>query len=192
MQSASTTQIDHQRSNSMPRLRLGLAACTCALLVLPAAASARPGQRSFDQTYPVASRLCTKIAAGRGPAKLRPDASQVDGLCGTLKTSFTTAQGTYFATVTPLKEQATALVTATREACATRPSATCRTTREENAAALKGLRAKVAAAGKTYRASIESARQTFWSAVHSLRGGAAITPDSGTPPTPTVTLPTTV
>jgi hypothetical protein len=176
----------------MTRLRYALSASACALLILPAAASARPGQRSFAQTFPDASKLCTNIAAGRGPTKLRPDASQVDGLCGTLKTSFTTAQGTYYATVTPLKEEATALVTATREACATRPSTTCKTTREENKAALKGLRAKVATAGTTYRTSIESARQTFWTAIHSLRGGAGITPDTGTPPTPAVTLPTTV
>ncbi|HEY5196723.1 MAG TPA: hypothetical protein VIJ51_06825 [Solirubrobacteraceae bacterium] len=176
----------------MSRFRYGLAVSACALLVLPAAASARPGQRSFAVTYPHASQLCTNVAAGRGPVALRPDASQVAALCGTLKTSFTTTQGTYFATVTPLKEQATALVTATREACATRPSASCRTTRMENKAALKGLRAKVAAAGVTYRTSIEASRKTFWSAIHSLRGGASITADTGTPVTPSVSLPTTV
>ncbi|HWH12130.1 MAG TPA: hypothetical protein VG165_13455 [Solirubrobacteraceae bacterium] len=176
----------------MPRFRYGLALSACALLVLPAAASARPGQRGFAQTFPHASSLCTNIAAGRGPTALRPDASQVAALCGTLKTTFTTAQGTYFATVTPLKEQAIALVTATREACATRPSTTCKTTRAENKAALKGLRAQVKTAGVTYRTSIEAARKTFWAAVHTLRGGASITPDTGTPLTPSVTLPTTV
>jgi hypothetical protein len=177
----------------MPRIRQGLAIGACALLALPAAASAHPGQRSFATTYPVASRLCTNVAAGRGPIALRPDASQVAGLCGTLKTSFTTAQGTYFATVTPLKNQATALVTATREACATKPpTATCKATRKQNRAALKSLRAGVRTAGATYRTSIETARTTFWSAIHSLPGAAGIAADTGTPPTPTVTLPTTV
>jgi hypothetical protein len=176
----------------MSRLRVGLAASACALLILPAAASARPGARTFDHTYPVASKLCTNIASGAGPIKLRPDASQVAALCGTLKTNFVTTQNTYFSTVTPLKEQAIALVTATREACATRPSAQCKSTRQANKAALMGLRAKVRAAGTTYRSAIESARTTFWSAIHTLRGGSGITPDAGTPAAPTVTLPTTV
>jgi hypothetical protein len=176
----------------MSRLRLGLAAGGCALLIAPAAASAHPGQRTFAQTFPKASTLCTNVAAGHGPVGLRPDASQVAALCGTLKTSFTTAQGTYFAVVTPLKEQATALVTATREACATKPSAACRTTRRENRPALKHLRAQVRTAGSSYRTTIEAARKTFWTAIHSLRGGASVTADSGTPPTPSVTLPTTL
>jgi hypothetical protein len=176
----------------MSRLRISLAAGACALLILPAAASARPGQRSFAQTYPVASRLCTNVAAGRGPIKLRPDASQVAALCGTLKTNFVTTQNTYFSTVTPLKEQAIALVTATREACATRPSATCKSTRQANKAALMSLRSQVRTAGTTYRTAIESARTTFWNAIHALRGGSGITADKGTPATPTVTLPTTV
>ena len=113
-------------------------------------------------------------------------------LCGTLKTNFVTTQNTYFNTVTPLKEQAIALVTATREACATRPSASCKSTRQANKATLKSLRAQVRTAGTTYRTAIESARTTFWSAIHALRGGSGITADTGTPPTPTVTLPTTV
>ncbi len=51
----------------MSRLRHGLAVGALALLILPAAASARPGQRSFNQTFPVASRLCTNVAHGVGP-----------------------------------------------------------------------------------------------------------------------------
>jgi hypothetical protein len=176
----------------MSRLRISLAAGTCALLIAPAAASARPGARVYAQTYPVASGLCAKIASGAGPTKLRPDASRVAALCGTLKTSFVTTQNTFFSTVTPLREQAIALVTATREACATRPSATCKTTRRANKATLTSLRAKVRAAGTTYRTAIEAARTTFWSAIHTLRGGSGIKPDTGTPAAPTVTLPTTV
>jgi hypothetical protein len=176
----------------MSRFRYGLAACATALLILPAAASAHPGQRSFDETYPVASRLCTNIAHGAGPIKLRPDASQVAALCGTLKTSFITTENTYFASVTPLKEQASALVTATREACATRPSPQCKTTRQANRTTLLGLRAQVRTDAAAYRTSIEASRMTFWNAIHTLRGGAGITPDTGTPPAPTDTLPTSV
>lgn len=176
----------------MSRLRYGFAACACALLILPAAASARPGARSFNQTFPIASRLCTNIAAGHGPAKLRQDASQIAGLCGSLKTSYLNAQSTYFSTVTPLKAQATGLVTAVRQACATRPSAICKSTRKTDRPILKGLRAQVRAAGATYRATIETARKAFWSQIHTLRGAATLKPDTGTPVAPTVTLPTSL
>lgn len=176
----------------MSRLRYGFAACACALLILPTAASARPGSRTFNQTFPIASGLCTNIAAGRGPAKLRADASQIAGLCGSLRTSYLNAQNTYFATVTPLKTQATALVTATRQACATRPSAICKSTRQTNRPILRGLRAQVRVAGVTYRSTIETARKVFWSQIHTLRGAATLKPDTGTPLTPTVTLPTSL
>jgi hypothetical protein len=176
----------------MSRLRIGLAVSATVLLCLPAVASARPGQRSFDQTFPVASRLCTNVAAGRGPTRLRPDASQVAGLCSTLETSFTTTQTAYFNTVTPLRQQALALVAQTREACATRPSATCKSTRKANRATLAGLRGQVRTAGTTYRTAIEAARKTFWSAIHAIPGASGITADTGTPVAPTVTLPTTV
>jgi hypothetical protein len=176
----------------MSRFSSGLAVAAAALLILPAAASARPGQRSFDQTYPIASKLCTNVAAGGGPIALRPDAAQVAALCGTLKTSFNGAQGTYFATVTPLKEQADGLVAQTRAACATRPSAICKSTRKANRVTLEGLRSQVRTAGTTYRATVEAGRTAFWNAIHGLRGGAAITADTGTPTAPTVTLPTTV
>lgn len=176
----------------MSRFRTGLALGACALLVVPAAASARPGHRSFEKTFPIASRLCTHIASGHGPVKLRPDAGQVDALCATLKTSYTTALGTYFSTVTPLKQQAIALVAQTHEACVTKPSALCKTTRQQNRPILRGLRDQVRTAAAAYRTTIKTSRQAFWNAVHGLRGGATVTPDTGTPAAPTVALPTTV
>jgi hypothetical protein len=177
----------------MSRLRHGLAVGALALLVLPAAASARPGQRSFDRTFPVASRLCTNIAHGGGPIKLRPLSAQVTALCTTLTSSFTTAQSTYFAAVTPIKQQVIAIRAQTHMACATRPSTTCKTARLQARAPLAGLRAQVRTAAATYRASIRLARQTFWSAIHALRGGAGIVPDNGsTAVAPAVTIPVSV
>jgi hypothetical protein len=177
----------------MSRLRHGLALGALALLVLPAAASARPGQRSFNQTFPVASRLCTNIAHGGGPTKLRPLSGQVTALCTTLVTSFTTAQAAYFTTVTPIKQQVIALRAQTHEACATRPSATCRAARQQARTTLAALRTQVRTAASTYRTSIQTARRTFWNAIHALRGGAGIAPDtSSTAVAPPVTIPTSV
>jgi len=160
-----------------------------ALLVLPALASARPGQRSFNQTFPIASRLCMNVAKGGGPAKLRADAAQVKALCSTLLSSFTTTQANYFSTVTPLRQQIIAVNAQTRQACATRPSPLCRSTRQMDRAKIAGIRAQIRAAGNTYRTSIQTARRTFWSAIHALRGGVSITADAGIPVAPTVTLP---
>jgi hypothetical protein len=173
----------------MSRQRLGLAVCACALLLLPSAASASAGQRGFDQTFPDAARLCTKFARGRGPVKLRGDATQVAARCATLQTAFTNAQSAYFSTVTPLRQQVIAVNAKTHEACALRPSATCTTTRRADRVTIKGLRAQVRAAATTYRNAIKAARATFWTAIRALPGGASITPDTGTPVAPTVTLP---
>jgi hypothetical protein len=177
----------------MSRLRNGLVVGALALLVLPAAASARPGQRSFNQTFPVASRLCTNVAAGAGPSKLRPSKTQVAALCSTLGTSFTTAQTTYFNTVTPIKQQVVALRAQVHEACAMRPSSACKTARQQARTTLAGLRAQVRAAASTYRTSIQTARHTFWNAIHALRGGAGLTADtSATAVAPPVTIPVSV
>jgi len=173
----------------MSRLRNGLILGALALLVLPGIASAKPGQRSFNQTFPVASRLCANIARGAGPAKLRADAAQIKTLCAALLSSFTNAQSTYFSTVTPLRQEIIAVNAKTRMACATRPSPTCKMTRQADRATIRGIRVQVRAAGTTYRTSIETARRTFWAAIHALRGGVKITADTGTPIAPTVTLP---
>jgi hypothetical protein len=177
----------------MSRLRHGLAVGALALLILPAAASARPGQRSFNRTYPVASRLCTNVAGGAGPTKLRADKAQVAALCTTLGTSFTTAQTTYFNTVTPIKQQVIALRAQVHEACAMRPSAACKTARKQARTTLAGLRAQVRTAASTYRTSIQTARHTFWNAIHALRGGAGLPTDtSATAIAPPVTIPVSV
>jgi hypothetical protein len=173
----------------MSRLRNGLVLGALALLVLPALASARPGQRSFNQTFPVASKLCTNIANGAGPAKLRADATQIKALCATLLSSFTNAESTYFSTVTPLRQEVISLNAKTRLACATRPSPTCKSTRKADRAQIHAIRAQVRSAGTTYRTAIQTARHTFWNAIHALKGGASVTADTGTPLVPTVTLP---
>jgi hypothetical protein len=178
----------------MSRLRNGLAVGALALLILPAgAASAKPGKRSLNQTYPVASRLCANVAAGAGPRKLRADKTQVAALCSTLTTSFTTAQTAYFNTVTPIEQQVIALRAHVKQACATRPSTTCKTARQQAKTTLAGLRAQVRTAASTYRTSVRTARQTFWNAIHTLRGGTGITPDTNaTAIAPAVTIPTSV
>ena len=58
---------------------IAVAATVAMLGLVPAAAQAhvnlRAGERSFHQTFPVASRLCTEIAQGAGHPRLRPSAA---------------------------------------------------------------------------------------------------------------------
>jgi hypothetical protein len=155
-----------------------LAVAACVLLAAPAA-DARPGTRSFQSTYPHASRLCAKVANGHTPKALAASASKVSDACSTLKTSFTNAQNAYTTTAGPLQQQATDARKALRTTCQTSDRATCRQARRDTRATIRGLRAQVRDAARTYHGSVQNARKTFWDTIRALRGGATITPDKG-------------
>lgn len=178
----------------MNRLRLSLALCGCALLAVPAAAGARPGHRSFNATFPVASSLCAKVAAGHAPARLAGSVAQVTAACATLNTSFTKAQTDHAAAVTPLTQQASAAVAARRAACHTTPhdAAACQAARVQARARLTSLRAQIRGAARTYHATVEAARKTFWSTVHALRGGATLPADHKVGPGPVTAVPSSI
>jgi hypothetical protein len=177
----------------MSRFRLFLALSACALLALPAVAGARPGQRGFNHTFPVASGLCAKVANGHTPKRLAGQTDKVAAACATLKTSFTDAQNAYSTAVAPLKQQATDAIKALRATCkearANHNAAACKAARQSTRATLKDLRAQVRTAGKTYHASVQAARKAFWSTIKSLRGGSSITPDKTVGSDPTTSLP---
>ncbi len=164
----------------MSRIRLALAVCAVALIALPTIASARPGHRGFDRTYPHASRLCMKVANGHVPHRLAASSAQVSTACATLRTSFTNAQNAFTTTVAPLRQQAVDAVKALRETCrqahATNNDAACRQARQDTRAKLKGLRAQVRDAAKAYHTAVDAARKTFWTTIKTLRGGSTMTP----------------
>jgi hypothetical protein len=167
-----------------------LAGLVAAALAVAPAASAKPGKRSFERTYPHASALCAKNANGRTPKRLAASVKEVAGACATLKTSFVNAQNAYTTTVAPLEQQARDTVAAARANCrgaADRPA--CRTARHDARVKLRGLRRSVTMARWTYHDSVDGARQAFWGTIRSLRGGSSITPDAKVGPSPTTTLP---
>jgi hypothetical protein len=178
----------------MNRLRPSLALCACALLALPAAAGARPGHRSFNATFPVASSLCAKVAAGHAPQRLAGSVAQVTAACSALNASFTKAQADYATTVTPLTQQASAAVAARRAACHTTPhdAAACKAARVQARAQLRSLRAQIRSAGRAYHATVEAARKTFWSTIHALRGGATLPADRTVGPGPVTAVPSSI
>lgn len=176
----------------MNRLRLPLALCACALLALPAAAGARPGHRGFGATFPVASSLCAKVAAGHAPKRLAGSIAQVTAACSALNASFTKAQTDYATAVAPLIAQAKAAVAARRAACHATPrnAAACQAARTQARAQLASLRAQIRSAARAYHATVDAARKTFWASVKALRGGASIRADRTVGPGPVTTLPT--
>jgi hypothetical protein len=177
----------------MSRCKPILVLAVLAILALPASALAKPHPRGFNQTFPVASHLCMKVANGHAPKKLRASSGQVTAACGALRTSYTDAVNTFGSTVTPLRQQAVQAVKALRATCRqarqNHDRAACRTARQQTRTTIRGLRQQVRTAGKDYRTTVQAARKTFWSTIHALRGGSAIKPDSGDTPAPPAGVP---
>jgi hypothetical protein len=174
-------------------IRTTFLAFAAAALVAAPAASAHPGTRGFQRTYPHASRLCAKVANGHTPKRLAASTTQVAGACAQLKSSFTAAQNTYTTTVAPLKQQARDTVKAARatirQARANHDRASARATRHDARATLRALRKQVREAARAYHVSVDAARKTFWSTVRALRGGTSVTPDKRVGAAPSASLP---
>jgi len=167
-----------------------LAAVATGALALAPVASAKPGKRSFERTYPYASALCAKNASGHTPKRLAASVNEVATACATLKTSFTNAQNTYTTTVAPLEAQAKATVAAAHSNCRKAPDrVACRTARHDARVTLKGLRRQVTTAGWAYHDSVDAARQAFWTTIRGLKGGSSLKPDAKVGPSPETTLP---
>jgi hypothetical protein len=160
-------------------------------LILSAPAAARPGSRSFQRTYPIASRLCAQVAAGHAPKRLRGDEAQVNQACTTLQGSYAQAVTTVLAAEAAFRSGATSVRTQASQSCraarAAHDSAACRAARAQAQAQLLALRQTQRGAFAQYHASIEAARRAFWATIHSLRGGAGIAPDHPQPNSPVPT-----
>ncbi|HEX4107179.1 MAG TPA: hypothetical protein VHX88_03550 [Solirubrobacteraceae bacterium] len=161
------------------RSTLAAVALTVPLALLPAAADAKAGSKSFAQTYPRANHLCTRTEAGNPPTKLAGETAQVDADCTALTNSFNSAvtavQGAQSTYATGLQNALMAKDTA----CA--PPATelaCREAKITYRAAVRTLKANHRDAVRMYYISAEAGRRTFWAEIHGLRGGASITPDT--------------
>lgn len=157
-----------------------------ALLALPGVASAAPGSRSFQQTYPVASHLCSEATL---PKSLQGEQSQVSSDCTTLQNSYNAAVTAGQSAETSFAAAVQAAKSAAQAACT--PTPTTATGRQACRQALAKARQEVASqrvglrlALRQFHLSIEQARVTFWTAIHNLRGGANIPGDTPTPNAP--------
>lgn len=151
---------------------LGIAGAVLALtLTATASAFARAGDRTFADTYPVASTLCVKAHAGTLGPKLQPQAAAVVSACDTLQNAFgplvstvDAAEGTYLTVVSTQK----GLVTAACPKPVTNHAA-CATARGTAKSTIAAAKTTEQTAVTAYKTAIEANRVTFWSTISALR-----------------------
>jgi len=171
---------------NLPARSAGLA--TVLLLALTGTASAAPGTRSFQVTYPIASKLCSETTL---PHSLQGEQAQVTAACGTLQSSYNaavtagqTAESSFAAAVQAARSAAQA-------ACVPAPATraghvTCRQARVKTRSEVLSQRTGLRLALRQFHLSIEQARVTFWTTIHGLRGGASIPSDQPAPSTTSI------
>jgi hypothetical protein len=170
---------------TLPKRPLGAAAiaATAVSFAIPGSASATAGQSTFQQTFPVASRLCENVAAGKEGKHLRRFAKQVLADCTTLHSAFTAAQIAVLVVRATTTVQIAAERGATAAACPTpkhQPPA-CRSTRHRDGAAIDVLRRQMVNAARRYYTAIETARRRFWRAIRGLPGERHVRADAPIP-----------
>jgi hypothetical protein len=155
----------------------------CVALAVPGAAAAKPGDRSFQSTYPVASKLCAQVQQGQGPKGLQGSAQQVLQACSTLQASFTQAQSAVVAANAQYTAQLQADRSQAQQACQqarkAHNRAACQQALQTFRSQTQALRAQLKAANKQFYSAAEAARKTFWSTIRSLlHGHGHIKPDA--------------
>ena len=173
---------------TLPRRQLGAVAVLASAisLAVPGVAGAtgtKAGDRTFQQTYPLASKVCASVAAGTEGKHLKRFAAQVLADCTALQSAFTAAQSTVLAARVALTAQIAADRAATTAACPTpndqRP--VCLQTRRQNKAALVTLRHQLVRAAHRYYRTIEASRDRFWKAIRALPGEGHVHEDEPVP-----------
>jgi len=174
---------------TVPKRPLGLLAIAgiAASLVIPAAsASATP--RTFQQIYPLATRVCANVAAGKASKRVQANATAVLADCKALEEGFTKAQTTMTtarATIAAGVAADHALVTASCPAPATpQTQRVCAKTTNTEKTAIKALHSELMVVMHTYFTTINANRHTFWTAIKALPGEAHVKTDTPLPVPP--------
>ena len=146
-------------------------AAIAVMLTVTASASARVGDRTLIDTYPVATQLCVKAHASTLPPKLESKVASVIVACDTLENAFAplvvtvdAAEAQFLSTLSDQRALVAAACTkpVKDHAACEAARATSRTTR---LAALATRQAAVLA----FHTAIEANRNTFWTTVAALR-----------------------
>ena len=159
-----------------PSRAFGPAAALAATLALAlpggAAATPRAGEATIQQTFPLASRLCANLAAGKANRHIERFAAQVTADCTALQSTFTTAQGQVVAARAAIAPSLAAGRAMLPARCPQPRAAllACQRSRHAEEAASSSLAAQLHAATHLYYVTIEGARRTFWASIHALPG----------------------
>ncbi len=149
----------------------GMAAAFTAMLAGASIARAAPGERPFNEVYPVASALCAKAQAGTLAPKLAAKSSAVLAACEALSGAF----GPLVSSVTGAETAFSSTVADERALVATacpKPvvdHAACAAARREARGTIRSASLTRRAALLTFRSAIESNRLTFWATIRALR-----------------------
>jgi len=170
------------------KIRSALTVATVMLGLATPAASARVSPRTYARTYPIASSLCSRVAAGQTPKRLAADTTQITAACSALSSSYQQALDTYDTAVASIPGQVKATLEGVRAARQTAEQTGSWSAYEAVLAqaviTLNGLRAQERGAEQAYITAIRAARQTFWTTIHGLPGAGPLPSDTGTPPAP--------
>jgi hypothetical protein len=149
------------------------------MLAVPGVAGASAGQKSFAETYPVASRLCAKTEQGTEAQKLHASAPQILADCTSLKQRFEAARTAVLAAHRAILAARLADRAAANAACigALLHKPSCTKARLTELNKLNHLNAQRILANRAYYRAAEGARIAFWTAIRALPGAKSISPD---------------
>jgi hypothetical protein len=165
---------------TLPTRLLGVVAVTAsaAFLAIPSAASAKAGDRSFQETYPLASKLCTEVVAGKRK-RFQRFAPRVLADCARLQTGFTAAQSEVLAARATLGSaiavDRAAVVAACPAPLVGHPP--CERVRDSEHPLIVALRRQLVDASRRYWRVVEAHRMVFWRAIHAIPGARHLPAD---------------
>ena len=146
-------------------------AAIAVMLTVTASASARAGDRSLAETYPVATELCAKAHTATLPPRLESKVASVIVACNTLENAF----APLVVTVDAAEAQFLSTVAAQRAlvaAACTKPvkdHAACESARATARTTDRAALATRQAAVLAFHTAIEANRTTFWTTIAALR-----------------------
>jgi hypothetical protein len=160
------------RRRLLGAVAISASAISLAVPAVAGATSLKAGEKTFQQTYPLASKICASVAAGTEGTHLKKFAAQITADCTTLQTAFTAAQTTVVAARTTLTAQIMADRAAITAACPAPndKAPTCLSTRATVGKAIDALRHQRLMAVRLFYKTNEANRVAFWKVFRALPG----------------------
>lgn len=161
------------------------AAASTLVLAFPGVAGAahHAGEHNFEQSFPVASKLCANVANGGGPKRLRSSAAAVLADCTVLQNNFNASRASVIATEAAIASALAADKAASKAACIGKPThpVQCGLARRQSKILRHRLGREKFFAARAYWRTLEADRAAFWAEIRALPGGKGLAPDKPIP-----------